>query len=90
MEKQRLLDTLQELRAELSSAEDVDPETLARLDQLTQDIERQAKRGDDAVARAVEPESGGLKEMLLKFEADHPQLAASIGRVADALAAMGF
>jgi hypothetical protein len=90
MAKQRLLETLQELRAELSSAEDVDQDTLARLDQLTQDIERQAKRGDEAVARTVEPESGGLKEMLLKFEADHPQLAASIGRVADALAAMGF
>jgi hypothetical protein len=90
MEKQRLLATLQELRAELSSADDVDPETLARLDQLIKDLERKASRGDEAVVSAVEPASGGLKEMLLKFEAEHPQLSASIGRVADALAAMGI
>jgi hypothetical protein len=33
MDKQRLLATLQELRAELANEDDVDAETLARLDQ---------------------------------------------------------
>ncbi len=90
MEKQRLLATLQELRAELSTAEDVDPETVARLDRLTKDIQRDVSRGDHSATREVEPDSSVLKELLLKFEAEHPQLSVSIGRVADALAAMGF
>jgi hypothetical protein len=31
-----------------------------------------------------------LKDLLLRFEADHPQLSVAVGRVADALAAMGI
>jgi hypothetical protein len=90
MDRQRLLATLQQLRAELANEEDVDTETLARLDQLTSDLQRNVNREGEKAARQVEPDSSGLKEMLLKFEADHPQLSASVGRVADALAAMGF
>jgi hypothetical protein len=47
-------------------------------------------RGDQKAARQAVPDSSGLKELMLRFEADHPQLSVSIGRVADALAAMGF
>jgi hypothetical protein len=90
MDRQRLLATLQALRAELANEEDVDTETLARLDQLTKDLERSVNRGEQTAMRLVAPDSSGLKELLLKFEADHPQLSASVGRVADALAAMGF
>jgi hypothetical protein len=90
MDRERLLATLKQLRAELASEEDVDPETLGRLDQLTSDLERSVSRGDRQAARAMEPDSSGLRQLLLKFEADHPQLSASVGRVADALAAMGF
>ena len=90
MEKQRLLQTLEELRAELSLAKSVDPETMAQLEQLTKDIQRAVHQGEPSTAAEVEPDSSGLKDLLLKFEADHPQLSASIGRVADALAAMGF
>jgi hypothetical protein len=90
MEKQQLLQTLEELRAELLLAKSVDPETLAQLEQLTKDIQRAVHQGDRDLEAAVEPDSSGLKDLLLKFEAEHPQLSASIGRVADALAAMGF
>jgi len=90
MEKQQLLQTLRELRAELSLAKSVDPETLAQLDQLTKDIQRVIHEKDEVEPRDVDPESNGLKDLLLKFEAEHPQLSVSIGRVADALAAMGF
>ena len=31
-----------------------------------------------------------LLDLLLKFESEHPELAAGIGKVADGLAAMGF
>jgi len=90
MERQQLLATLQQLRAELSEAEDVDTDTLARLDQLTHDLERSVNQGDPMATRSIAPYSNGLNEVLLKFEAQHPQLSVSIGRVADALAAMGF
>jgi hypothetical protein len=90
MEKQRLLQTLEELRAELLLAKNVDPETMAQLEQLTKDIQRAVHQGERSTAAELEPDSSGLKDLLLKFEADHPQLSASIGRVADALAAMGF
>jgi len=90
MENQRLLNTLQELRAELAKTPGADPDTLARLDALTDDIRR--KIGDEAQPESSDSatDSNGLHELLLKFEADHPQLSVSIGRVADALAAMGF
>jgi hypothetical protein len=90
MDKQRLLTTLRELRAELSTEEGVDPETISRLDQLTADLQQNLDRDDQKAARPAAADSSGLKELLLKFEADHPQLSASVGRVADALAAMGF
>ena len=90
MEKQRLLQTLEELRAELLLAKSVDPETMVQLEQLTKDIQRLVHEKNEATSSDVDPDSNGLKDLLLKFEADHPQLSASIGRVADALAAMGF
>jgi hypothetical protein len=90
MEKQRLSQTLEQLRAELSQAERVDPETLAELRRLTDDIQRKLADREELTSDEVEPASSGLKDQLLKFEAEHPQLAAAIGRVADALAAMGI
>jgi hypothetical protein len=90
MEKQRLLETLEELRVELSQAEGVDPETLAALQQLTNDLQRKAQDRGKLSTSEVEPESSGLKDLVLRFEADHPQLAVAVGRVADALAAMGI
>jgi hypothetical protein len=90
MEKQQLLQTLEELRTELSQAEGVDPETLAALQQLADDLQRKARARGQLSTREVEPASSGLKDLVLKFEADHPQLAVAVGRVADALAAMGI
>jgi hypothetical protein len=89
MEKQQLLQTLEQLHKELSQTERVDPETLAELERLSGDIRSALAQRDAISADEVEPVSG-LKDLLLKYEAEHPQLSAAIGRVADALAAMGF
>jgi Domain of unknown function (DUF4404) len=89
MERKQLAETLDQLHADLSRAESVDPQTLAKLRMLTEDIQRLADE-QEASPEEVEPVSNGLRDMMLKFEADHPQLSASVGRVADALAAMGF
>ncbi len=90
MEKQRLLRTLEELHQELSQAEGVDAETLAELQQLTDDLQQKLRTKGQLSTREVEPASSGLNDLLLKFEADHPQLSVAVGRVADALAAMGI
>jgi hypothetical protein len=90
MEKQQLLATLERLHGELSATEQVDSETLELLEKVTADIERLLKKSGRATAAEVEPVSSGLRDLVLKFEADHPQLSANIGKVADALAAMGI
>jgi hypothetical protein len=90
MDKQRLLQTLEELRAEVSQTESVDPETVALLEKAMDDLQteldkRGAKRPVD-----IAPASKGLKDALLKFESEHPQLSVAVGKVADALAAIGI
>ncbi len=90
MEKQQLLKTLDQLHAELSQSDRVDAETLALLEKLTDDIHRALEERDIESTAALEPATSGLKDLLLKYEADHPQMSVAIGRVADALAAMGF
>ncbi len=90
MDKQQLRDTLNRLHGELSAADDVDPETLAILRTVTGDIERLLNNSGKTTAAEVEPVASGLRELVLKFEAEHPQLSVSVGKVADALAAMGF
>ncbi len=90
MERQQLIKTLDQLHADLSQTEHVDPETLARLLAITSDIQRIMSERPETSMEEVSPVSSSLKDVLLKFEADHPELATSVGKVADALAAMGF
>ena len=89
MENKRLVETLKQLHVELSQAQRVDPETLGLLETLTDDIERVLENHPDETLAAAEPTSR-LRDLLLKFEADHPELAAAVGKVADGLAAMGI
>jgi hypothetical protein len=89
MEKKRLLESLDALRAEVARSQQVDPQMLAELRRLTDEI-RQSPAEPIVSAEISDDDSHGLKDLLLRFEADHPQLSASVGKVADALAAMGF
>jgi hypothetical protein len=90
MGNERLRLTLRQLHDELTQAEDVDPETLAELRTLTGEIERALQTRESQSPADVEAHASGLKDLLLKFEAEHPQLSVAAGRVADALAAMGI
>jgi hypothetical protein len=89
MHKEQLQATLRRLHDELSQTEGVGPETLKRLRTLTQDMQQALDNRDEQPAK-VETNATGLRDLLLKYEAEHPQLAVTIGRVADALAAMGI
>lgn len=95
MEQHELTERLTQLHQELSQAERVDPANLELLRKLTEDIGRlvgDAPVGDDGGSMEEDTEGvgGGLKDLLLKFEADHPELSNSLGKVADALAAIGI
>jgi hypothetical protein len=90
MDKTQLAQTLRRLHGELSQTERVDPETLALLRTLTDDIDRLLEKRGETSSADVEPVTTGLRDLVRKFEAEHPDLSASVGRVADALAAMGF
>ena len=93
MQKEQLQATLRRLHDELSRTEGVEPDTLARLRTITDEMQRALDEREDAAyedAANVESSVSGLKSLLLKFESEHPQLSVTIGRVADALAAMGI
>ncbi|HEY2761452.1 MAG TPA: DUF4404 family protein [Pirellulales bacterium] len=89
MDKKRLLETLDALRAEVAQSSEVDPSMTAELRRLTDEI-RQADEEDRPLSAPGSSAPRGLKNLLLQFEADHPRLSVSVGKVADALAAMGF
>ena len=88
MQKEQLQATLRRLHDELSRTEGVEPDTLARLRTITDEMQRALDEREDAAD--VESSASGLKSLLLKFESEHPQMSDTIGRVADALAAMGI
>ncbi len=89
MDKTRLLETLDALRTEVANSSEVDPTMIAELRRLTDEI-RETGGNQKSSATTSGPAPSGLKDLLLQFEADHPRLSVSVGKVADALAAMGF
>ena len=90
MEKERLLQTINQLRDEVAAADSVDPETLASLEAAMRGLQLQLDKLGAKHPADIEPATTGLKQALLRFEADHPQFSTAIGRVADALAAIGI
>jgi hypothetical protein len=89
MERHSLVEQLTRLHEQLSRTKTADPATLEELRKLTDDIDRLV--GEQTVDREdAEPITSGLRNLLLQFEADHPQLSVAIGKVADALAAIGI
>jgi hypothetical protein len=100
-----LTDLLARLKAEIESAEhgDVDRAELARLageleDRIAGGSAAGSARGDrggadDAGGEDDERRDGlvdRLRESVLRFEGEHPDLANTIGRAADALSGMGL
>jgi hypothetical protein len=90
MERQELTAKLAELHAELSRSDQVDPANLQQLRELTGEIERLLEQEDAADAEEAEGVTSGLKDLLLRFEADHPELSQTLGKLADGLAAIGI
>jgi hypothetical protein len=82
----RLRETLTQLRQELAASDTGDPETRERVQAAAEAIEAWLER-------AEEPEGGlgdRLREAAVRFEGEHPSLAATLQRVVDALSDLGI
>jgi hypothetical protein len=88
MDPTALRNALAKLHKELGRAPRVDPESRELLRQLAIDIERLVDRPESQVpATSHRPR---LKELEVKFEAEHPALAATVREFVDALAKAGL
>jgi hypothetical protein len=88
MDHARLRSLLAELHRELGSADRLDAESRRLVEQVLADVDRL-----EAGPPADRDEAGAddvLRDLVLKLEADHPRLAATVGQLADALGRLGI
>jgi hypothetical protein len=85
MGDRELDDLLEQLHARLGAAPSIDAEDRRRLSAALREIEAVLGDRDDR-----SPAGQGLEAFALKFEADHPLLADSLRRLADALGKAGI
>jgi hypothetical protein len=87
MNKQILHDKLEQLRTELAGVSQLDEKTYSQLRSLVADIERAI---GSEVPNSGEPLSDQAEGLVLKFEANHPQLTSALNQVAVALSNLGI
>jgi hypothetical protein len=90
MDKNRVLDALHTLQAELSGANTLDDASRQSLLAVVADIHRQLEAGGDVPRAEGESLGGRLQDSILEFEAEHPQVTAAVNQVAAALANLGI
>ena len=90
MEKQQLQESLAALHSALSNREQIDDDTKGLLSTLSNDIDRLLDDSTENSPEDVQPVTEQVDGLLLKFEAEHPDLTAALNRVASALANMGI
>ena len=87
MDQNRLHTLLVELDRELKSSGSLDAQSQQLLEKVLADVRRL-----DAPVGSQEHKSAEarLRELVLRFEANHPQLSGAVGQVADALGKLGI
>jgi hypothetical protein len=88
MKRENLRETLARLHDELEGGEPVDAELRAELEHALQEIREVVDR--TRPDEEASPLGERLETVALQFEQSHPLLAQAIGRVVNALAAMGI
>jgi hypothetical protein len=86
-EKERMREDLRRLD-ELARSSALDPAARARLAEIARDIE--ALLDEREAAETRESLVDRLRSAAEHFEESHPSLTAAVGRIADALAALGI
>jgi ADP-dependent phosphofructokinase/glucokinase len=87
MEQKRLHALLAELDQELKSASALDAKSQELVAQVLTDIRRLDAPADPSGNRSAETR---LRELVVRFETDHPRLSGAVGQVADALGKLGI
>lgn len=87
MASQDLHELLRRLHAELGSANSLDAESRRLLGVVIDDVQRM---GADPSAAAGAATPGGLEALAVRFEAEHPSMAAALRQVADVLGKAGL
>lgn len=87
MNKETLHAKLEQLRTELAGLPALDEKTHAELRSLVADIEHAIESDAESPG---EPLSTQAEDLVLKFEADHPQLTSALNQVAVALSNLGI
>lgn len=90
MARKQLQVTLEELHDALGDAEQIDDDTREMLQTVTVEIQRLLDEEASPTQQDVHTVSSELKELLLRFESEHPQLTGILGRIADGLANLGI
>ncbi len=87
MEQKRLHALLAELDQELKSAGSLDARSQELVARVLSDIRRLDAPADPNEHQSAEAR---LRELVLRFETDHPRLSGAVGQVADALGKLGI
>ena len=90
MEKQELQERLKQLHADLQQVESVDEENRAILQKLEGDIQELIGSEEDERQSRYKGFGEGLRGSIERFEASHPDLALTMGQLADMLAKIGI
>lgn len=89
MPRQRLRDDLERLQEELGRSPGVDPRARELVSEIARDVEALLDSAEGS-ERETESLVDRLRGAAGEFEESHPALTAVVGRIADALAALGI
>jgi hypothetical protein len=78
--------TLAELQQQLAEVRSLDPALRGELENAMEEIRARIDAGRDAEESLLE----GVRDLMLRFEADHPALSDAAGAVVRALARLGI
>lgn len=87
MPRKSLVDKLAQLRTQLEATDSLSAEQRSQLQQLVADIEQALEADPDAPEAEL---SQRTHDIVLKFEAQHPQLTDVLNQLASALANLGI
>jgi hypothetical protein len=87
MDRNRFRSLLSDLHQELRSTDSLDPQSRELVEQLLKDIDR---IGGPREPDRREAAAAGLRDVVLRFESEHPRLSQLAGQVADALGKLGI
>ena len=85
MTNEKLQQLLKEVHQELGATQTLDQQSRVLIEKVLQDVDR--------IGQHPEPPDSmetSLREIVLRFESEHPRLATTVGQVADALGKLGI